>query len=175
MGAMYFFSDSREDREIAGEEEMREFTELETLERGIYLPTYVPFEIAEVTFGTYYVGPREVRGDTLLNLHEEEEKYWSIELIYFSKEDLGSGIRVVNADSSVILESEEIPYDEKIELAGGKVGYYSASDYGDQFLVWTIDNGIYVVEPMHRNAEPMPKEEIIKIAESFREYREGKH
>lgn len=176
VGAMYVFDDSRETQAIAGEEEIRKITQLETLEREIYLPTYVPFAILEVAFETYYVGPmdysrEESNNRESINRHEVEEKYWSFDFIYSSKEDPGLRIRVATADREVILENEDLPANEEIKLAGGNVGYYIASEYGDQSLIWTINEGIYVVELMGGTGEDVTKEELIQMVESFREYR----
>ncbi|MCD8510420.1 MAG: hypothetical protein LRY73_11520 [Bacillus sp. (in: Bacteria)] len=170
-GAMYFFGDSKEVLPIAGEEEIRRMTELEEFEREIHLPTYVPFEIWRVTFDSYYVGPFEYGDRETTYLHEDEEKYWSIELVYHANEESGEIIRVMTANADVILEMNELPPHEEIDLADGNVGYYVPDEFGARLIIWIMDEWIYVLDYMGKSGEHASKEELTKIVESFREYR----
>ncbi|MEH7236710.1 hypothetical protein [Bacillus sp. JJ1562] len=157
------------------EEQIAEIKELQKIERKIKLPTYAPFEVHEVEFMEQYLGPQSIEDGELKQLEPDNPKFQVQNISYLSFDDPFKSIHLILADSTV--ESLDTKGYETIQLDNGITASYMYNGSA-QMLFW-IDDGVnyhlnVFVENKDKTSlrkEPIPREEIIKIAESFRFYK----
>ncbi|MEH7385286.1 hypothetical protein V7147_07755 [Bacillus sp. JJ1521] len=159
------------------EEQIAQITEIQEIERKIKLPTYAPFEVHEVEFLQQYLGPKDFNNGEgePTPLEPIDPKLYVQTIIYLSNEKPFKGIHLILADS--IKEEVATKEYEPIELNNGIKAYYMFNGNA-QMMFWS-DNGVnyhlnVIVENKDKTSfreEPISREEIIKIAESFRDYK----
>ncbi|MEH7381038.1 hypothetical protein V7138_11215 [Bacillus sp. JJ1533] len=160
-----------------GAEQLKEIEELNDVERAIKLPTYAPFKIDKIEFFQQYLGPKDFgngEGEPT-PLEPVDPKLYVQNISYLSNEEPFQGIHLIIADSN----AEEVARKgyEPIELKDGITAYYF-NNGNAQMMYWS-DNGVnyhlnVIVENKDKTSfreEPIPIEEMIKIAESFRVYK----
>ncbi|MCC3356043.1 DUF4367 domain-containing protein [Bacillus sp. REN16] len=158
-----------------GEEQIMQIKELQMIERKIKLPTYAPFVVHEVEFMEQYLGPQSLEDGELKQLEPDNPKFHVQNISYLSFEEPFKSIHLILADSTV--ESVDTKDYENVQLSNGSTAYYMFNGNA-QMLFW-IEEGInYHLNVFVKNKdntsfreEPIPREEIIKIAESFRVYK----
>ncbi|RFB13504.1 hypothetical protein DZB84_16140 [Bacillus sp. HNG] len=157
------------------EEQIAEIQELQEIERKIKLPTYAPFDVHEVEFMEQYLGPQSIEDGELKKLEPDNPKFHVQNISYLSFNKPFKSIHLILADSTV--ESVNTKGYETIQLNNGITAFYMFNGNA-QMLFW-IDDGVnYTLNIFVENKEktslrkePFAKEEIIKIAESFRVYK----
>ncbi|THE10747.1 hypothetical protein E1I69_17535 [Bacillus timonensis] len=158
------------------EEHIVEIKELQEIERKIKLPTYAPFEIIEVEYFQQYLGPKDFgngEGDPA-PLEPVDPKLYVHNISYLSNEEPFKGIHLILSDSTA--EEVDTKGYEPVELKNGIIAYYMFNGNA-QMMYWTDEGVNYHLNLIAENKdksirkEPIPREEIIKIAESFRVYK----
>ncbi|MEH7225256.1 hypothetical protein V7112_15715 [Bacillus sp. JJ1566] len=163
-----------------GEEQLSEIKEIEDVERTIILPTYAPFEVHEISFYQDYLGPKDFGNgkDEPSPRDPIETKFYNQNFIYLSKEDPVKMMQVTLSDSSFVPLENISSYDKDdlIKFGEGKVGSYYFNGTSQMFY-WE-EMGLTIMlhvtvdtKTTYLRTGPVPKEEIIKIAESFRVYK----
>ncbi|MFS0821899.1 DUF4367 domain-containing protein [Bacillus sp. 1P02SD] len=156
------------------EEQIVEIKELQEIERKIKLPTYAPFEVYEVEFMEQYLGPQSIEDGELKQLEPNNPKFHVQNISYLSFNKPFRSIHLILADSAV--ESVNTKDYETIQLNNGITAYYMFNG-NTQMMYWTDQGVNYHLNLIAENKdksirkEPIPREEIIKIAESFRVYK----
>ncbi|MCH1626420.1 hypothetical protein [Fredinandcohnia quinoae] len=163
------------------EDEIRKIDELKTFDRVIMLPTYAPFEIEGVDFEKSYRGPykQDLENEMMIPLEEDNPKYQDLELYYFTTESPIGMMLVTLMDGSLMSLESYSHYSEKnlIEFDNGRKGLYLYNGAA-QMLAWE-ENGVIInlavtIDNKSKQSSrygPIPKEEIVKIAESFKVYK----
>ncbi|PKR76787.1 hypothetical protein CEY16_13285 [Halalkalibacillus sediminis] len=163
--------------DFLAEDEMEEWeAELKDFDRNIKFPTYAPFDIDNGSLELDYLGPMEVVDDEIVPL-EDDNKYQTIITRYFGGESPRKAIEVEQHDASNLPIENINHYSEEnlVEFGDGLEGAYYFNGM-TQILSWENEGTTYSIlvsvetEEEH-DSEPIPQEEILKIAASFEEYK----
>ncbi|MDX5474233.1 MAG: hypothetical protein LPK00_01745 [Bacillaceae bacterium] len=163
---------------FVAEEEIKSLEdELLSYDRYIMLPTYAPFEIDEVNLEKTYWGPKIIENSKIVNTEEEEPSHWYLNVQYFSKKDpeIVMEIEIVNKYE---MTDEDLSYmDEVITFSNDRKGGYTQHlDFSSwfegkgamQWFGWQENGSSFFMKISFEDGEILPKEEIIKIIESFK-------
>lgn len=157
---------------LAGEELIKYHEDLESFAHTISLPTYAPFSIDEFHLERFISGNLEVKDGELTKVHQEESEYWYLTFVYLSKEKQTTLMRVTIPGAKLEISLEDFTaFDELIQLGDGREGKYEWNGTAQDFH-WEENGVIYGLTITTGDKEPLAKDEVIKIAESFKLYRE---
>jgi len=159
-----------------GENEINNSDKLEEFTRTIKFPTYSPFEVGETSVDIKYRGPQEIKGDKVIKLKEGEPKFQTIITRYTYKESPTTVLEIEQSSSSVspLEVNSRYSKDNLIDIGDGLKGLYYFNGRA-QILSWEDQGSTYNMYVMTKSkeeqeSEPIEKEEIFKIAKSFKEY-----
>ncbi|MCD8510009.1 MAG: hypothetical protein LRY73_09180 [Bacillus sp. (in: Bacteria)] len=170
------------------EDEINQIEELDKFKRDILLPTYAPFEIIGVEYDETYLGDIEIVDSQINQIQGDDPDFFTPAIIYYvegpKERFLADRFMSVSISLPNQMPMETIEhYDEEIQFGDGLVGKYivrladpdSSSDFTIQELIWEQNGVIVDLFIRSEGREKLPKEEIIKIAESFRSYNNGEY
>ncbi|WBL16628.1 hypothetical protein [Sutcliffiella sp. NC1] len=161
---------------FVAEEEIKSLEEeLLSYDRYIMLPTYIPFDIEEVILEKSYWGPKAVGDREILYTEEDEPSHWTLSLYYTSSESPKKEMEIVITNKYELTEEDIAHMDEMIELSNNRQGGYSVfNDFSRAFekgamqgFSWQEKGSVFDFTISFEDGETLPKEEFIKIVESF--------
>ncbi|WP_188205531.1 hypothetical protein [Alkalibacillus aidingensis] len=146
------------------EEELRGIEELEKFDHVLKFPTYAPFEIGEIEYDELYWGDREPKDGQVHYVQGDDPDYLTPGINYFSEEEPRYQLTVYLDDQHMQL-SEKDDF-EAVTLNGDIEARYDQREFVQE-LLWQEGEVVFNIAIRSDEGDLLPKEEIIKIAESF--------
>lgn len=161
---------------IIGKKEISKSDELKKFKRTIKFPTYAPFEINDIGTRTEYSGPQKTTDGEIVPSEEDNPIFQIFITNYVSGEPPDKRIEVHQHDASIHSIKNLSHYNEEklIEFGNDLKGLYMFNG-AVQHFAWEQEGSmfkivIFVRSEEKHEMEPIPLDEVIKMAESFETY-----
>ncbi|WP_026907988.1 hypothetical protein [Paucisalibacillus globulus] len=148
------------------EEQLHDIQKLEKFSGMIQLPTYAPFTVGEVYYDELFVNGID-------DIIEGNAEFIQPQITYYSSdgpEKLLTISMINTAHDHLYTKVGDGDYNEIVDFGNGlKAEYYTPSDEISHFS-WIERDMFISLSVVSPESEPIPLEEVIKIAESFELY-----
>ncbi|MEN2766261.1 hypothetical protein [Ornithinibacillus xuwenensis] len=185
---LFFLTACSSNGDFIGTKKVYKSNELTGFERTIQFPTYSPFKVDDTVLETEFRGPvdlvnnsddsEDVDGlETFAEPRDRKNKEFYVILTRYMSRDKEKVMEIEQSSTSIFSLDSIANYDENklIDFGKGLRGFYMANRHAQTFY-WedsgtTFGIHLYSLHKDKTVGELYPKEEIIKIAESFKQYK----